>query len=74
MYKPAFDLSSKNEPGSEHASYLATWAPSPRAYHMLSSVQSLSRVHLFANPWTAARQASLSITNLRRLLKFNSIV
>jgi len=28
-----------------------------------SSVQSLSRVRLFANPWTAARQASLSITN-----------
>ena len=30
-----------------------------------SSVQSLSRVQLFANPWTAARQASLSITNPR---------
>ena len=28
-----------------------------------SSVQSLRRVRLFANPWTAARQASLSITN-----------
>ena len=28
-----------------------------------SSVQSLSRVFLFANPWIAARQASLSITN-----------
>ena len=28
-----------------------------------SSVQSLSRVQLFATPWTAARQASLSITN-----------
>ena len=31
----------------------------------LSSVQSLSRVRLFATPWTAARQASLSITNSR---------
>ena len=30
---------------------------------MVSSVQSLSRVQLFATPWTAARQASLSITN-----------
>ena len=30
-----------------------------------SSVQSLSRVRLFAIPWTAARQASLSITNPR---------
>ena len=31
----------------------------------ISSVQSLSRVRLFANPWTAARQACLSITNSR---------
>ena len=35
----------------------------------LSSVQSLSRVQLFATPWTAARQASLSITNSRSLPK-----
>ena len=33
--------------------------------HLLSSVQSLSRVRLFATPWTIARQASLSITNCR---------
>ena len=32
-----------------------------------SSVQSLSRVRLFATPWTAARQASLSITNAQNL-------
>ena len=38
-----------------------------------SSVQSLSRVRLFATPWTAARQASLSITNSRRLFKLMSI-
>ena len=38
-----------------------------------SSVQSLSRVWLFATPWTAACQASLSITNSQRLLKFISI-
>ena len=38
-----------------------------------SSVQSLSRVQLFANPWTAACQASLSITNSRSLLKLMSI-
>ena len=37
------------------------------------SVQLLSRVRLFATPWTAARQASLSITNSRSLLKFTSI-
>ena len=39
---------------------------------MFSSVQSLSRVRLFATPWTAARQASLSITNSRSLLKLMS--
>ena len=38
-----------------------------------SSVQSLSRVQLFATPWTAACQASLSITNSRSLLKPMSI-
>ena len=38
-----------------------------------SSAQSLSHVRLFANPWTAARQASLSITNSRSLLKLMSI-
>ena len=40
---------------------------------MLSSVQSLSHVWLFATPWTAARQASLSITNSRSLPKLMSI-
>ena len=38
-----------------------------------SSVQSLSRVWLFAIPWIAARQASLSITNSQNLLKLMSI-
>ena len=38
-----------------------------------SSVQLLSHVQLFATPWTAARQTSLSITNSRSLLKPMSI-
>ena len=38
-----------------------------------SSVQSLSRVRLFATPWTTACQASLSITNSHSLLKLMSI-
>ena len=38
-----------------------------------SSVQPLSCVRLFATPWTAARQASLSITNSQSLLKLMSI-
>ena len=37
------------------------------------SVQSLSHVRLFVTPWTAARQASLSISNLQSLLKLMSI-
>ena len=38
-----------------------------------SSVQSLSRVRLFATPWISARQASLSITNSQSSLKLMSI-
>ena len=38
-----------------------------------SSVQSLSRVRLFATPWTAALHASLSITNSWSSLKLMSI-
>ena len=37
-----------------------------------SSVQSLSRVQLFATPWIAAHQASLSITNSRSSLRLTS--
>ena len=39
---------------------------------VISSIQSLGHVRLFATPWTAARQASLSITNSRSLLKLMS--
>ena len=38
-----------------------------------NSVQPLSRVRLFVTPWTAARQAFLSITNFWSLLKLMSI-
>ena len=44
-----------------------TWEP------FLSSVQSLSCVWLFATPWIAARQTSLSIINSQSLLKLMSI-
>ena len=40
---------------------------------LFSSVQSLSRVWLFVTPWTAAHQASLSITNSRSLCKLTFI-
>ena len=44
-----------------------------RQHLQFTSVQSLRRVWLFATPWTAARQASLSITNSWSLLKLMSI-
>ena len=53
--------------------------PQPHIIHKIklnwvtSSVQSLSHVQLFATWWTAARQASLSITNSQSLPKFMSI-
>ena len=40
---------------------------------IFSSVQLLSHVWFFATPWTAARQASLSFTNSRSLLKLMAI-
>ena len=42
-------------------------------FRTFSSVQSLSRVRLFATPWITARQASLSITNSWSLLKLMPI-
>ena len=58
----------------------AAVSPSPRKLLEISglkphtsSVQSLSCVQLFATPWTAAHQASLSITNSQNLLKLMSI-
>ena len=42
-------------------------------YLQFSSVQSLSHVRLFATPWIAACQASLSITNSQSSLRFTSI-
>ena len=42
-------------------------------FQVFWGVQLLSRVWLFATPWTAARQASLSITNSQSLLKLMSI-
>ena len=60
----------------------ACWVLMPRAlgppcgvlsFTSVSSVQSLSRVRLFATPWTAARQASLSISNSWSFLKLMSV-
>ena len=42
-------------------------------YDCLTSVQSYSHIRFFATPWTAACQASLSVTNSQSLLKLMSI-
>ena len=47
----------------------AWWA----TIHQFSSVQSLSQVRFFVTPWTAAHQATLSITNSQSLLKLMSV-
>ena len=48
------------------------WIYEP-CHFQFSSVQSLSRVRLFATPWIAAHQASLSITNSQSSLRLTSI-
>ena len=45
----------------------------PSTTYQFSSVQLLTHVQLFATPWIAARQASLSITNWRSSLRLTSI-
>ena len=42
-------------------------------WYKFSPIRSLRHVHLFVTPWTAARQASLSITNSQSLFKLMSI-
>ena len=49
------------------------WKWCQTLFFKFSSVQSLSRVWLFATPWIAAHRASLSITNSWSLLKLMSI-
>ena len=74
-----------NIPGNSHPSILIQLQVSPTfwkfalchfaftKYLQFSSVQSLSRVRLFAIPWIAARQASLSITISWSSLRLTSI-
>ena len=52
---------------------MVCWCGMILSSSLSQSVQLLSCVRLFATPWTVARQASLSITNSRGLLKFMSI-
>ena len=64
----------ESNPGLPHCRwtlYQQSHEGSPQSF--LSSVQSLSRVRLFATPWIPAHQASLSITNSRSSLKLMSV-
>ena len=45
------------------------WKVNTKTFSSVQSVHSLSRIRFFATPWTAAHQASLSITNSQSLLK-----
>ena len=59
--------------GFQKFNYYMSWY----GFLLFSSVQSLSHVRLFATPWTAARQASLSITNSwssRKLMSIKSVM
>ena len=62
----------KSNPGLLHCRWILYCVNHQRS-PFNSSVQSLSCVQLFAAPWTAARQASLSIINSQSLLKLMSI-
>ena len=53
--------------------WVDSWCHTEYNLAQFSSVQWLSRVWLFATPWAAARQASLSITNSQSLHKVMSI-
>ena len=53
--------------------YIFEWKEHLRAFVVVVVVQSLSRVHLFVMPWTAARQVPLSFTVSQGLLRFISI-
>ena len=75
LYSPwSFEKSDMTEQlGTKHIHCSIKDSPSAFIIFQFSSVQSLSRVRLFATPWTAACQASLSITNFQSSLKLMSI-
>ena len=66
--------SRRPSPPWKEDSFSGRWLSLSSHSVQFSSVQSLSRVQLFATPWTTACQASLSITNSRSPPKPISIV
>ena len=66
-------MSSGESLGSSVSQFTSLWNGEIKILPTISSVQSLSRVWLFATSWTAAHQASQSITTSQSLLKLMSI-
>ena len=74
MFSVGHSLAAKGtKRASPHPSGDPPGSPWSRGKVQFSSVQSLSHVRLFVTPWTAARQASLSITNSQSSIKLMSI-
>ena len=69
------DSSSSTAPDTVHGEqgWGATMLSSPFPLCLSIQFSSVAQLCLTANPWTAARQASLSITNSRNLLKLMSV-
>ena len=73
---PNSNMKVKRQSLKNNHSYNNLWMNTILKYvncEISQSVQSLSCVRLFATPWTAACQASLSITNSQSLLKLMSV-
>ena len=74
LASPSEDADTKFERTSVLNHLLYQWNLLDHWYVLFSSIQLLSRVWLFATPWTAVHQASLSITNSQSPPKPMSIV
>ena len=70
---PSMGLHRVGHDWSDLAAETQNWTDLTQKRYQFSSVQSLSRVQLFATPRTVARQASLTITNSQSLLKLKSV-
>ena len=70
---PSMGLHRVGHDWSNLAAETQNWTDLTQKSYQFSSVQSLSRVQLFATPRTVARQASLTITNSQSLLKLRPV-
>ena len=71
---PPSQLEKKHPKNGSHDFHAETLSSFTSAQFQFSAVQCLSRVQIFSTSWTAAHQASLSITYSQSLLKSMSII